>query len=96
MDLSYCYANARVKGMKSKLFSESKLRELLDVKSIAELVELLEESGSYREAFVSASTKYTGMELIARALKDSDEKAKPTPDKQTAIKRVKDSFEKGL
>jgi len=35
-------------------------------------------------------------DAIARALKDADQKAKPTPDKETAIKRVKDTFDKGL
>ncbi|MFH1107184.1 MAG: V-type ATPase subunit [Candidatus Micrarchaeota archaeon] len=73
MDLHYSYANARIKGMKSKLFQDGKLRELLDVRSIPELIELLEESG-YRESFVSMSTKYSGMELVVRALKDDFEK----------------------
>ncbi|MBU1198157.1 V-type ATPase subunit [Candidatus Micrarchaeota archaeon] len=68
MDLTYAYANARIKGMKSKLFTESKFRELLEVPSIAELIELLEET-EYRDAFVASSTKFEGMELIAHALK---------------------------
>lgn len=68
MDLVYAYANARVKAMKSKLFTQGKTRELLDVASIPELVELLEESG-YRDAFVSESQRSQGMALVMRALK---------------------------
>ena len=33
---------------------------------------------------------------IQRALKDADQNAKPTPDKQTAIDRVKKAFDSGL
>ncbi|MFH1257619.1 MAG: V-type ATPase subunit, partial [Candidatus Micrarchaeota archaeon] len=54
-------------GMKSKLLTEGKLRELLEVKSIPEMIQLLEES-EYREDFIAMSTKYSGMELVMRAL----------------------------
>ena len=67
MDLSYAYSNARIKAMKSKLIPENRMREIMEVKSISETIELLEET-EYKESFVSASTKYKGMELIARAL----------------------------
>ena len=67
MDLSYAYSNARIKAMKSKLIPESRMREIMEVRSISEMTEILEET-EYKESFVSASTKYKGMELISRAL----------------------------
>ncbi len=92
MDLSYAYANARVKAMKSKLFTEGKVRELLEVDSIPELIELLEES-EYRESFIAASTRFQGMALIAHALNDHWQKrlgkiARVTPFKGQALLNV--------
>ncbi len=55
--------------MKSKLFDPDRMRELMDVRTLDEFVELLEES-EYKGAFVSASTRYTGLELVKRALDD--------------------------
>ncbi|MEK6924510.1 MAG: V-type ATPase subunit [Candidatus Micrarchaeota archaeon] len=69
MDLAYAYANARVKAMTSKLLDRDAMRELLDVKSLPEFIELLEE-GPYKPAFVAASTRYSGSELVKRALDD--------------------------
>lgn len=67
MDLRYAYANARIKGMKGCLLSESKMSELLRVKSLNEVVGLLEET-SYKNAFVECSVKYSGQELVDAAL----------------------------
>lgn len=56
--------------MRSKLLSETRLRQLLGVKSIPEMIELLEET-EYKEDFVAQSTKYSGMELMMRALHEN-------------------------
>lgn len=69
VDLNYAYANARVKAMKSKLFDRDVIRELMDVRSLPEVVEMLEE-GPYKKAFVKASTRYSGIELVKHALDD--------------------------
>lgn len=53
--------------MKSKLLGESQVNELLAVKSIEEVTGLLEES-NYKEELVELSTKYSGVELINRAV----------------------------
>ncbi len=66
-DLSYAYANARVKASKTKLLSPQAMREMLVVKTLNEVVELLEE-GPYKEAFVEASVKHSGRELVVHAL----------------------------
>ncbi len=92
MDLSYAYTNARVKAMKSKLFSEAKIRELLEVQSLPELIELMEES-EYRSSFVQASTHYEGMDLISHALKTHWEDVlqkliRITPGKATGLMRM--------
>ncbi|MFH0971294.1 MAG: V-type ATPase subunit [Candidatus Micrarchaeota archaeon] len=70
MSFDFEYATTRIKGMKARLLSESKLRELLGVKSISEMVQLLEES-DYKDELVALSTKYQGMELIMRALHEN-------------------------
>src|SRR3989338_6307858 len=90
VDLSYGYANARVKGMHSNLLDKDRMREIADVASLNQFIELMEENPNYKKYFVSASTKYSGLELVKRALDDSlaeslqkvfnfvPEKAKPT------------------
>ena len=67
MDLSYAYANARIKAMKSKLLDANTIREMMDVGTIEEVIEILEES-PYKKAFVDCSTKYKGLTLVAKAL----------------------------
>lgn len=69
VDLGYAYANARVKAMRSKLFDRDRIRELMDVRSLSEVVEMLEES-PYKKSFVKASTRYSGLELVKHALDD--------------------------
>ncbi|MFA6048683.1 MAG: V-type ATPase subunit [Candidatus Micrarchaeia archaeon] len=66
-DLSYAYANARVKASKTKLLSPQNMREILVVRTLNEVIELLEE-GPYKEAFVEASVKYSGRKLVLHAL----------------------------
>ncbi len=53
--------------MKTKLLGESQVNELLSVKSIEEVVGLLEET-NYKEELVELSTKYSGVELVNRAV----------------------------
>ncbi|MFQ5406564.1 MAG: V-type ATPase subunit, partial [Candidatus Micrarchaeia archaeon] len=67
MDLGLAYVNARVKGMKSKLLPPSSLRQMLSVRTLNEVVELLEE-GPYKDSFVEASVKYSGRKLVLHAL----------------------------
>lgn len=67
VDLEYAYANARVKAMKVQLFDKHRMRELMDVGSLAEVIEMLEES-PYKNACVRASANYSGIELVKRAL----------------------------
>jgi len=65
--LRYAYANARVKGMKSKLLPAAKVRELLAVDSVDSVIGLLEDS-AYKREFVECSTRYRGIELVGKAL----------------------------
>ncbi len=67
VDLSYAYANARVKAMKTKLLPQPVLREMMVVKTLNEVIAVLEE-GPYKEAFVDSSVKYSGRKLILNAL----------------------------
>ncbi len=53
--------------MKSKLLDESTIEALLAVKSIEEVIELLEEN-AYKDELVEFSTKYAGVELVNRAV----------------------------
>ena len=66
-DLSFAYANSRVNAMKSKLFDRDRMRELMDVGTLDEFIELLEET-QYKPFFVDASTRYRGLELVKHAL----------------------------
>ncbi len=61
------YINARTKGMKAKLLSEDKLNQLLAVKSLDEVIAILEET-QYKEKMVEFSTRYSGIELVNRAV----------------------------
>ncbi len=67
VDMSYAYANSRIKIMKTTLLPEQTLQQMLTVSTFDEVIELLEE-GPYKNAFVEASTKYSGRALILRAL----------------------------
>ncbi len=63
----YGYANARTKAMKSKLMGENRIKGLLAVKSIEEVIELMEES-EYKEEVVELSTKYHDVALVNKAV----------------------------
>lgn len=66
----YGYANARVKARKSKLLSKDKVKQISSLNSLTEIIAILEET-AYKPFFVEASTKYTGVELVNKALNAS-------------------------
>ena len=68
VDLSYGYANARVKGMKSGLLDEDTLRGLFSVNTLSEYVDQLENT-AYKQSFVDASTREQGITLVMAALR---------------------------
>jgi len=68
MDLSYGYANARVKGMKSKLLGEETLRGLCSCATFNEFVNMME-STAYKQSFVNASAHNEGIRLVLAALR---------------------------
>jgi len=53
--------------MKDKLLDRDKVREMMDVRTLPEVIEMLEES-PYKKHFVRASTKHSGVELVRKAL----------------------------
>ncbi len=53
--------------MKAKLLDENTINELVAVQSIEEVVEILEEN-TYKDDLVELSTKYSGVELVNRAV----------------------------
>jgi V/A-type H+-transporting ATPase subunit C len=64
--LKYGYSNARVSGMKGLLLKASEIDELLKVKSIEAVIELLQRT-HYKEDLVSLSLLYRGSTLIELA-----------------------------
>ncbi len=67
LDFNYAYLNARIKGMKSKLFTKDKLRQIRFAGSLIQFIELMEES-QYKKSFVSHSVFEKGLPLIRHAL----------------------------
>jgi len=61
--MKYGYSNARVNGMKGLLLKQSEIDELLKVKSIDAVVELLERT-HYKDDLVSLSLLYRGSTLV--------------------------------
>ena len=68
VDLSYGYANARVKAMKCCLLGEETLRGLFSVGSLSEYIDMLENT-AYKQSFVDASTRDEGIKLVMAALR---------------------------
>jgi V/A-type H+-transporting ATPase subunit C len=62
----YGYSNARVKAMKGLLLKEAFLEELIRVKSVEGMVELLQRSG-YKGDFAAAAVDHSGTSLIETA-----------------------------
>lgn len=68
VDLSYGYANARVKAMKCCLLGEETLRGLFSVGTLSEYIDMLENT-AYKQSFVDASTRDEGIKLVMAALR---------------------------
>jgi vacuolar-type H+-ATPase subunit C/Vma6 len=68
VDLSYGYANARVKAMKCCLLGEETLRGLFSVSTLSEYIAMLENT-TYKQSFVDASTREEGIKLVMAALR---------------------------
>lgn len=64
--MKYGYSNARVKGMKGLLLKDSELSELLKVRNVDAVVELLERT-HYKEDLVKLSILYKGSALVELA-----------------------------
>ena len=64
--LKYGYSNARVKAMKGQLLKQAFLEELIKVKSIEGMAELLQRS-PYKADLSAASLEYSGARLIETA-----------------------------
>ena len=61
--MKYGYANARVKGMKGLLLNPAFLEELINVRTIDAMVELLQRT-HYKEELVKLSLNYSGSALV--------------------------------
>lgn len=68
IDLSYAYANSRVKGMKSNLLGEDELRGLFSAKTQDSFIALLEDT-QYKESVVAESVNHKGIDLVLAALR---------------------------
>ncbi|MFA6329641.1 MAG: V-type ATPase subunit [Candidatus Micrarchaeia archaeon] len=73
VDLSYGYANARVKAMKCCLLGEETLRGLFSVGTLSEYIDMLENT-AYKQSFVDASTREEGIKLVMAALRMESDK----------------------
>lgn len=65
--LTFAYSNARAKAMKSLLLPQTKIREMVSVKTVDAVTGILEETG-YKQELVELSAKYSGADLVERAL----------------------------
>ncbi len=86
------YLEEVVKSVSAAQYSGARVEEDFWVKRR----KVSDKSEDYRYLFLVTVPRKQIDDAIARALKEADQAAKPTPDKETAIKRVKDAFEKGL
>jgi len=68
--LKYGYSNARVKAMKGLLLTSAFYEEMIKVKSIEAMVELLQRTG-YKNDLAAASVDYAGSELIEMAASEN-------------------------
>ncbi|MBI4361304.1 V-type ATPase subunit [Candidatus Micrarchaeota archaeon] len=66
-DLTYAYANARIKAMETRLLTPEQYRNLYNVQSIPEMTAMLQET-AYRDALVEASKEFQGVELVLEGL----------------------------
>ncbi len=68
--LKYGYSNARVKAMKGLLLKPAFLEDMIKVKSIEGMVEMLQRTG-YKNDLATASVHYAGSELIEMAASEN-------------------------
>jgi len=64
--LKYGYSNARVKAMKGLLLKQGMLEELIRVRTIEAMIEILQRT-TYRDDLANASVNYSGSDLIEMA-----------------------------
>jgi hypothetical protein len=86
------YMEEVVKSVSTAQYSGARIEEDFWIKRR----KISDKSEDYRYLFLVTVPRKQIDDAIARALNEADQKAKPTPDKETAIKRVKDSFNTGL
>lgn len=67
LDTKVVYFNARVRGMKSRLFTRAAINEMLDYDDVGHVVEVLLES-PYRGEMAEALTRHQGADAIEEAL----------------------------
>ncbi len=67
LDTNVIYLNARVRGMKSRLFSRAAINDMLDYDEVKRVVEVLLES-PYRAEMAEALTRHEGADAVEEAL----------------------------
>ncbi len=67
LDTSYGYCNARIKAMQTRLLPKATMTELMQVSSLAEVTQVLEQT-TYKDAFVASSTSHSGINLVLDGL----------------------------
>lgn len=64
---TYAYSNARIRAMKPELLTEGQMLNLINVKSIPEMIAFLDNT-PYKPYIAELSVEYTGVDLIELAL----------------------------
>jgi len=67
INLEFAYSDVRVKAMKHSILGQPLIRELVDVKSVDEVIAILQNS-AYKQPLIDASTRFSGVELLQKAL----------------------------
>ncbi len=67
LDTNAIYFNARVRGMKSRLFSTAGIREMLDRDEVGQAIDVLLES-SYKTEMAEALTRFQGADAVEEAI----------------------------
>ena len=65
--IAYGYSNARVKAMRTHLLTRAQLDEMSRVKSVPEIIEILERT-HFKQDLVALSLKFSGVDLVRVAL----------------------------
>ncbi len=67
LDTNIVHFNARVRGMKSRLFTSAAIREMLDRDEVGHVIEVLLES-SYKTEMAEALTRFQGADAVEEAV----------------------------